>query len=261
MSIQHVAGSPNPVVTHKRRSNGDRSTTTVTVEGLYSDLDSISDFSPYIPSGATVTDSNLASNGDGTGVLTIHCLTYGSVQTGTLPVRTTWRISLESVQTDLKMHPDVVGGRGVIEMWLNTDPLKRYDENNKPQYIDAFGNAIEIESDSEADKYIKAYEKGIENYIRHFPVVEKISYYKTLPGCSMNGNSVTGGTADFSANIDKWNVPAVKLQGYGDDGWFKSGDNYTQDGGKLWCRTEQWTWTPDGSGSDVGWIYADSSDS
>ena len=259
MSIQHVAGSPNPVVTHKRRSNGDRSTTTVTVEGLYSDLDSISDFSSYIPSGATVTDSDLASNGDGTGVLTIHCLTYGSVQTGTLPVRTTWRISMESVQTDLKMHPAVVAGRDIIEMWLNTDPSKRYDDGD-PQYVDADGNAHSISSDA-ALKYINAYEKGIENYIRHFPVVEKISYYKTLPGCSMNNNSVTGGTAAFSANIDKWNVPAVKLQGYSDTGWFKSGDNYVQDGGKLWCRTEQWTWTPDGSGSGTAWIYANSSNS
>ena len=104
-----------------------------------------------------------------------------------------------------------------------------------------------------------AYEKGIETYVRHFPVIEKISYYKTLPGCSMSGNSTTSGTlSQFAGDIDKWSVPDVKLSGFENTGWFKSGDNYEQGNDRVWTRHEQWTWTPDGSSSDTGWIYRNS---
>lgn len=261
MAIAHILGETDGVTTGvSKTGGGDKDSSVVTVEGPVSVLETISDFDSFAPTGMTVETHTLEPNGDGFGRLVIRCVNYGSGDASTTPTRTTWRITMAEVQTDLKLHPKCISYRKEIELWLATDPEKRYDKSGKPQYVDSKGSPHSLGTNNGATKYVGAYEKGIETYVRHFPVLEKISYYKTLPGCSMNGNSTTSGTvSQFSSNIDKWNVPPVTLSGYADTGWFKSGDNYEQGNNLVWTRTEQWTWTPDGSGSDTGWIYSNSS--
>ena len=262
MSVSHITGSEDPVVTGESKSKSDKDGIVVTVEGPYSDLTPPSkgdENCDYLPSGFIVESATVDPAGNGFGKMTIRGIAYGSTDISTLPERTTWKISMQEVQKDLKMHPSCVGDRAIIEKWLATDPDKRYNADGDPQWVDAEETEHAI-TEGGALKYIGAYEAGIESYVVHYPVIEKLSYYKTLPGCSMSGNSTTSGTvSQFSADIDKWNVPDVKLAGYANTGWFKSGDNYEQGNDLVWTRTEQWTWTPDGSTSELKWIYQDSS--
>lgn len=259
MAIQHIIGSKTGVTTGISKTGGsNKESSIVTVEGPVSVLETITDFDSLAPAGMTVESHTLETNGDGFGKLIVRCINYGSGDVSTTPMRTTWRISMQEVQTNLKDHPHFNGeARRQILAWLATEELKRYDSNGNPQYVDGEGTAHPLTAP--ATDYVTAYEKGIETYVRHFPVLEKINYYKTLPGCTMSENSTTSGTvSQFSADIDKWNVPDVKLAGYASTGWFKSGDNYEQGNDLVWVRTQQWTWTPDGSNSDLGWIYANS---
>ena len=251
--MRRIKGNEGPYLTGKTHTKSVKESAVVEVEGILSDLRRL-DPSDYCPSGMVVENSKVAPSGGGMGKMTINCIAYGSTDISTLPERTTWKISMQEVQKDLKMHPDCVGDRAIIEKWISTDPDKRYDENGDPQYEDSNGSLTPVTAEG-AKKYIGAYEAGIESYVVHYPVVEKLSYYKTLPGCSMSGNSTTSGTVKFSANIDEFDIPAVKLQGFADTGWFKSGDDYQQRENLTWVRTEQWTWTPDGSDSDLAWIY------
>ena len=265
MSIQHIAGSSNPVTTGiARKDDGNKSSCVVTLEAPISTLETaLASIEDYVPAGMVAENSSLDPTGEGCGRLTINCISYGSGDVSTTPTRITWRIAMIEVQKDLKFHPHFDDGTGEavmqIEKWLATDPEKRYDGNGNPQYIDENGNPCQL--GNLAEDYVDAYQKGIETYVAHYPVVEKISYYKTLPGCSMSVNSTTSGTVNqFSSNIDKWDIPAVKLAGYSNTGWFKSGDNYEQGGDLVWTRTEQWTWTPEGSTSSTGWIYQSADD-
>lgn len=253
--MRKIAGQNGPYKTGSSTSKADKDSTVVIVEG---DLRQLRQQNPdaFCPAGMVVENSNINQTSGGHGKLTIRCINYGQGDVSTTPTRITWRISMAEVQTDLKRHPHFDGNdaRGQIEAWLATDIDKRYDDNDNPQYIQADGTPHPI-TDTAKD-YVTAYEKGIENYVRHFPVIEKISYYKTLPGCSMIRNSTTSGkVSKFSANIDTWDVPDVTLSGFADTGWFKSGDDYQQGNDLVWTRTEQWTWTPDGSDSETGWIY------
>lgn len=259
MAIEYVTGSTDPVTTGiVRTGGGDKDASTVTVEGTVSLLESITDFASLAPAGMTVENHTLETNGDGSGRLVIRCVNYGSGEVSTTPTRTTWRIMMSEVQTKLQSHPHFTNAdRMQIAKWLATDEILRYDDDGDPQYVDSEGNEHKL-SETAAD-FCVAYEKGIETYVRHFPVIEKISYHKTLPGCSMIGNSTTSGTTRFSGNIDTWDVPDVTLSGFANTGWFKSGDNYEQGNDLVWTRHEQWTWTPDGSSSDTGWIYGESS--
>ena len=257
MAIEHILGPTSGVITGISKTGGsNKDSSVVTVEGPVSVLETITDFGSLAPDGMTVEDHTLEPNGDGFGKLIVRCVNYGRGDVSTIPTRVTWKISMAEVQTDLKSHPHFDGeARRQIRAWLATEESKRYDSNGNPQYVDGEGQAHPLTAS--ATDYVTAYEKGIENYVRHFPVIEKISYYKTLPGCSMNNNSTTSGTVSkFSANIDTWNVPDVKLSGFKDTGWFKSGDDYQQGNDLVWTRTEQWTWTPDGSDSETGWIYS-----
>lgn len=253
-----IKGSKGPYVTGKTTTKADKESTVVEVEGELATLRRLNP-DTVCPAGMTVENSTVSPTAGGHGKLTVRCVDYGTGDVSTTPTRITWRISMAEVTTDLRRHPHFdADALKEIDAWLATDPGKRYSEQGKPQYVDAEGTAHELTAP--ATDYVTAYEKGIENYVRHFPVIEKISYYKTLPGCSMTKNSTTGGTvSQFSANIDKWDVPAVKLAGYANTGWFKSGDDYTQGNDLVWVRTEQWTWTPEGSDSSTGWIYASSS--
>lgn len=262
MAIAHVIGSTTGVTTGISKTGGsDKDSSVVTVEGPVSVLETISDFDSLAPTGMTVENHTLEPNGDGFGRLIVRCVNYGSGDVSTTPTRTTWRITMSEVQTKLQSHPHFDSenneARRQIAKWLATDETKRYDDQGAPQYVDSEGTAHPLTSP--ATDFCTAYEKGIETYVRHLPVIEKISYYKRLPDVSMIGNSTTTGTvSQFAGDIDKWNVPGVKLSGYANTGWFKSGDNYEQGKDLIWTRTEQWTWTPDGSGSDTGWIYANS---
>ena len=256
--MRKIAGQNGPYVTGKSTSKSDKEATVVKVEG---DLVSLRALDPdaFCPAGMVVENSNVDPTSGGHGRLTIRCINYGQGDVSTTPTRVTWRISMAEVQTDLKRHPHFEGNdaRGQIEAWLATDIDKRYDDNDNPQYVQADGTPHPLTAP--ATDYVTAYEKGIENYVRHFPVIEKISYYKTLPGCSMIRNSTTSGkVSKFSANIDTWDVPDVTLSGFANTGWFKSGDDYQQGNDLVWTRTEQWTWTPDGSNSETGWIYKSS---
>ena len=256
--MRKIAGQNGPYKTGSSTSKADKDSTVVTVEG---ELWQLRQQNPdaFCPAGMVVENSNIDPTSGGHGKLTVRCINYGQGDVSTTPTRVPWRISMAEVQTDLKRHPHFEGNdaRKQIEAWLATDLDKRYDDNDNPQYVQADGTPHPLTAP--ATDYVTAYKKGIENYVRHFPVIEKISYYKTLPGCSMINNSTTSGTvSQFSANIDKWDVPSVKLSGFENTGWFKSGDDYQQGNDLVWTRTEQWTWTPDGSDSETGWIYQSS---
>ena len=95
---------------------------------------------------------------------------------------------------------------------------------------------------------------GIRTYNRYYPVIDKQSTYRRVPGLSMNGASVSGGKAKFSEDIGTFSPPDIQLDGYAQTGFFKSGDEFRQSG-KTFTRSEQWTWTPDGSDSEYAWIY------
>ena len=260
MAIEHIIGSDDGVTTGiSRTGGGDKDSSIVTVEGPVSVLEGITDFDSLVPTGMNVETHTIEPTGDGFGRLVIRCVNYGSSDASTTPTRTTWRITMAETQMKLQNHDHFDDeARRQIAMWLATEEIKRYDGQGNPQYVDSEGEAHPLTAP--ATDFCSAYEKGIETYVRHFPVVEKISFYKRLPGVSMSGSSTTSGNlSQFSSNIDKWNAPALTLSGYANTGWFKSGDNYEQGNDRIWTRTEQWTWTPDGSSSNTGWIYASSS--
>lgn len=258
MAIEHVTGSTDGVTTGiSRTGGGDKDSAIVTVEGPVSVLEGITDFAALAPSGMTVESHTIEPNGDGFGKLVIRCVNYGAADVTTIPTRTTWRITMAEVQTPLIQHPhfDDLEVRSQIKMWLATDEAQRAWDGQSFKYMDAGGNLTEID-DEDVEDFCTAWTKGIESYTRHFPVIEKVSFYQRLPGVSMSGNSTTSGTvSQFAEDIDTWDVPALTLSGYASTGWFKSGDNYDQDQNRIWTRTEQWTWTPDGSDSPTGWIY------
>lgn len=253
--MKHIAGSKGPYLTGRTVNKSDKSSTVLYVEGPISTLMSLNP-DDLCPGGLTVESTTLSETGGGMGKLTINCIEYGDVNITTIPTRTTWRITMGEVQKDLMCHPNCVGDRSTIEKWLATELGKRYDKNNNPQWIDSEGTAHSISYESDAGRYIKAYEKGIETYNLYFPIIEKISIYKRLPGVSMNKNSTNSGlVSKFSSNLGTWNVPDLRIPGFSNAGWFKSGDNYEQGNDLVWTRTEQWTWTPD-NGNDINWIYA-----
>ena len=259
MAVELVTGSPDPVVTGESTVHGDQPTKVITVEGPMSLLDAVTDVSGFVPDGYEYDTHRVIPTADGFGKIEITCKDFGDSSYGSTPERTTWKIQMASVQKDLKYHPTCVDSRLEIELWLATDPAKRFNDSDQPQYIDDQGTPQPISAPG-ATKYIKAYMAGIETYNDYYPVIQKISYYKRLPGVGMSGKSVTTGkVTQFSTNIGKWNTPGVTLNGFADTGWFKSGDNYEQDNSQKWTRTEEWTWTPNGSDDDdFNWIYQNS---
>ena len=255
MSIRLVTGKSGAVKTGDSRSKGDQNVRIVTVEGPYAEIEDIN-LDQYVPLNCNLVNSHLDDDGNGFGKWTLTCESNEKEYAGSTPYRVSWKIDMVEVQKDLKTHPSVVNDRVNIERWLATEDGKRIDDNGDPQWVDDNGTAHKISENTGAWKYGDAYMRGIESYVVHYPVVEKISYHKSIPGCLTYNGTVTGGTAEFSRDIDKWSSPDITLDGYDKDGWLKSGDSYQQDGGKSWMRTEQWTWTPDGSSSPTGWIYS-----
>lgn len=269
-------GTPKGVQTGIGVTNADESTMKIIIEGPIAMLQSIqpaqgavySSAFPYIPNdGSYVQTSVLASDGRGGGTLTITCVNPGgdSAQTPAAPTKITYRLTMAEEQTDLIAHPTITETPSVLAMcvkWLATDDAKKMDASGNYQYDDSGNGTSFVEiTDETAIAFCKAWMHGIKTFNRYFPVVEKISTYKRVPGLTLNGATITGGTVtttNFGGDIGKWDSPSITLSGFASTGFFKSKYDWTQNAKSSWTLTEQWVWTPDGSNSDYGWIYESS---
>lgn len=264
MAIEHILGEDKGVETGASTvRNDDGNSSVVYVEGPLSVLEGISDLSAFVPDNMELIGSRIDPTDPGFGRISITCKDIGDGSAASFgSIHTTWRIDMVEEQTPLQQHPDIPEeDRIEIYRWLATDTMKRFGENGDAQWVDENGTATPV-AQPFALKFVACHLRGIETFLRHFPVIQKISTYKRLPGATMNKTSTTGGTASQVtpwSTIDKFNVPDLKLQGYANEGWFKSGDNYVQDQSQKWTRTEEWTWTPDYNDTDIKWIYQRSS--
>lgn len=268
-----ATGTPKGVQTGLGKRRGDTDSLVITIEGPQATMESLvpaqgathADFA-YIPTGCYVQNASLSSDGRGKGTITINCVDPGadSEQTPTTPTKITYRLTMAEEQTDLIAHPVITANATVVRdclAWLATDDSKKVDENGGYQYIESDGTSYTPITDATAIKFCDAWMHGIKTFNRYFPVVEKISTYKRVPGLSLTGATITGGTvstANFGGNIGTWNVPAITLAGFASTGFFKSKYDWTQNAKSSWTLTEQWVWTPDGSASQYGWIYQSS---
>ncbi len=250
-------GESGALETGKRKTKSDKDAVTVVLEGLYADLDGLSGSAVegYCPSGYTVAETSLAPTGDGFGELLVTCVKYDAGDaSGFAPVRTTFRIKMAEVQYDLEDHPYLKGTyRNICLKWLATDEAVRVDGNDF-YFLNADGEPQQI-ADERAILFCKAYMAGIKTFTRYYPVVEKISIWKNPPGLLRNGLSFTGGSPKFSQNLGRWNDPPISLNGFGSGHWFKSDDSWEENENKTWTETEQWTYTPETSSGEHGWIY------
>lgn len=268
-----ATGTPKGVQTGLGKRRGDTDAIVVTIEGPLAALEDLvpaqgathADFA-YIPTGCYAQNASLASDGRGKGTITINCVDPGSdsAQTPTTPTKVTYRLTMAEEQTDLIAHPVITESTTVVRIchaWLATDDSKKVDENGDYQYVETDGTTYTQITDETAIKFCDAWMHGIKTFNRYFPVVEKISTYKRVPGLSLTGATITGGTvsaANFGGNTGTWNAPAITLSGFPSTGFFKSKYDWTQNAKSSWTLTEQWVWTPDGSDSGYGWIYDNS---
>lgn len=258
MSVIHVTGSTGAVVTNHSKVDGEKQTCVVTLEGPFDVIDDITLASAksHVPSGYTIDRIRREGDGHGFARMMLDCTNYGDTNVNA-PDFITFKVDMEEVQIALQHHKQFTDAeRKDIVRWLATDPSRRFDANGGAQWLDENDAPHAIAAGGNVEKFVKAYLKGIEAYNIYCPVIEKISKWKRLPGATMNENSTTGGTvSQFSSSLGTWNTPGITLSGFASTGYFKSGDHWAQGNNKVWTRTEQWTWTPDGSDSDVGWIY------
>ena len=277
MKAEWVAGDKNPFVSTRTFERSNKDGQTVEVVGLYSDLkDKIpaygqtSDECEYIANGMVVQSASLRPNGDGMGTLTIVCASYGvdnGINTDT--ESETWTVEMQEVQQDLQCHPYIIAedaARQQVIAWLATEEKYRIElktVKDKKTVIYKYAptdwngdvGALKDVENARAKAFCDAYMDGIRTFNRYMPVVERTSVYRRLPGGTVNGAKVTGGTALFSDKIGKFDDPALGLQGYktGQEGkWFKSRDSYRQNADSTWTRVEQWTWSP---GNRHKWVY------
>ena len=268
-----ASGTPKGVQTGLGKRRGEIDAIIVTIEGPQEAMESLvpaqgathDDFS-YIPKGCYVQNATLASDGRGKGTITINCVDPGSdsVQVPTTPTKITYRITMTEEQTDLIAHPVITASATAVRIclaWLATDDSKKVDEKGNYQYVETDGTTYTSITDDIAIKFCDAWMHGIKTFNRYFPVVEKISTYKRVPGLSLTGAKITGGTVNFGGHIGTWNAPAITLSGFPSTGFFKSKYDWTQNAKSSWTLTEQWVWTPDGSDSKYGWIYTSSNKS
>lgn len=261
MAIEKILGEEDAVETGAstvRSDDGDSSV--IYVEGPLSVLEGLSELSAFVPDGMELVGSRIDPTDSGFGRMSITCKDIGDGSASSFgATHTTWRIDFLERQLPLQQHPDIPQeDRIEIYKWLATDTLKRFNpDNNDPQWVDESGTATPL-AQPYAIKFANCYLRGIETFISHVPVVQKISTYKRLPGATMNKTSTTGGTANQItpwSTLDTFNTPGLTLNGYDDDGWFKSDDGYVQGQDQKWTRTEEWTWTPDYDDEDISWIY------
>lgn len=257
MSMEYVTGARGAIETGIQHENGDKDALLVFVEGPYSVVKSVNPAN-HVPDGYTLETSRTISTGDGGAKMTIRCVNYGEDTASTAPFKTTWKILMAEVTKKLENHPEVVGDRGIILKWLDTPAAERMDREGNWQYKDAEGGHVTIEEEG-ALKFIAAYNKGIETYVEYYPIIQKITYWKRLPGGSMNGRSTTGGNVSKFSVVGMWDAPELILNGYPNTNFLKSGDEWQENANEVWQRTEEWTFTPD-KDEDTEWIYADSFD-
>jgi hypothetical protein len=214
---------------------------------------------PWVPDGFFVNTATLSiSQGEAT--ITITCIAPGTdtQQSPLAPVTIQYQILMSEVQMDLVTHPDITANANALDeclKWLATDESQRFDGTDY-YWVDAEGTKQPVNQE-EAIRFCAAWMHGIHTYNVYYPIIEKQSTYTRVPGLSLSGMNVTGGTAKFSPDIGKFSPPDISLQGYASTGWYKSGDDY-RSAGRVFTRSEQWTWTPDGSDSAYAWIYGGS---
>lgn len=262
--MTHIAGSSNPVVTGETIRKTSKDGCVVTVNGVNASLRTLQPAPGTGHAGCSVIpEGYLCESSEVSGDrLTINCMAIGedSEQNPAAPFRVTYQVDMVATEYELKDHPSLVPGKSEILAWLATEDAKRYDGQNF-KYADADGE-LQTVSNQFAEKFCKAYVAGITRFTRYFPVIRKISYYRRVPGLTMDGISVTGGSPAFSGAIGTWNHDhGLALDGFAESGWFKSGDSWQQGTDNIWTRNEEWTWAPDGSDSDHSWIYENSNDS
>ena len=219
----------------------------------------------WVPENYFVSSARLSSS-DGEGTITLECISPGadSQQAPIAPSLIQYQVLMSEVQTDLIAHPDITQNQSTLELclkWLATEETRRIDDQGDYCWEDVDGSRQKIVGQA-AVRFCDAWMHGIKTYNRYFPIIEKQSIYTRIPGLTLGGTqnsnplSVTGGTATFSSfsQIGTFSAPDISLTGYPNTGWFKSGDDY-RSSGKAFTRSEQWTWTPDGSDSEYAWIY------
>lgn len=257
----HKHGESNPVITTVTRTIDDRVVHVVTVEGLHSDLKNAlpTDFidANDHPSWA-VKNSTLSGDTYGMGKLVINCVEFDD-GTDISPVRSTVSVTMTETQYDLIDHPAFTKEvRAEIARWLATDESDRVTTDSSGD-LDFYARdkdlALQQINYQGTLKFCRAYLAGIKTFVRYFPVVEMKSVYQNPPGMSRSGRSFASGSPTFSDNIGEYDEPPVTLNGYPSTNWFKSGDSWTQNADTTWSRTQQWTYTPEGSDGEHAWIY------
>ena len=224
------------------------------------DMETLAGASGQTPSIAAVVTSDYAVEssrldpaGGGMGKLTIVAVRTPTAAETSAAVRSTLRIGMEEVQYDLEDHPYLAGARATILKWLATDETVR--EANGNYYWQSPDGAKHAIADATALKFIAAYMAGIRHFVRYYPVVDRISTWRAPPGMTQAGRSFTGGTPLFSAGLGGYDDPPATLSGYPAGNWFKSGDNWEENGNGTWTRREQWTYTPEAKTGTHGWTY------
>lgn len=254
-------GQVGPVETGTTATTGDKDAKVVVIEGLYEDLEGLvasEELASFVPEKYVCESKSLTPAENGLGRLSLNCIRYDDyLAEGLSPVRTTFRIDMQEVQYDLEDHPSLKGVRNIVLKWLATDEGIR--SSGDKFYYDDDGSKKAIADDS-AIAFCKSYNAGIKTFNRYFPVIDKISIWKNPPGLVQNGRSFTGGKPEFSAGIGTFDEPPLELTGFGDKNWFKSKDSWSQNENRSWTRTEQWTYTPEGSEGEHAWIYKGISD-
>lgn len=260
------AGASGAQVTGSRYEVADKRAVTVTLEGTFAELGALTDAAAaaFLPAGYSMERRTLTPDGAGMGRLEVYGVTYdgdGTSQDGA-PVRTTFRIDMEEVTYDLIDHPAVCADpadRAACERWLAADPASRSDGEGGWQYPGDDGEPVAIESEA-AQRFCAAWMAGIRQFVRYYPVVEKVSVWRNPPGMNRSGRSFTGGSPRFSDAVGTFDTPPLSLGGYPSTNWFKSRDSWTERGDRTWQREERWTYTPDGSGGAHAWIYGGGGD-
>lgn len=264
MAMQLKAGTSGALTVGVRYGTSSRETATITIEGPAASVKAArpaygSDASSIVTelSGYIVEHADYSPDGRGGATLTVSCQSTTAGTSGqTLgPTKSTLRIEMAEVQLDLQQHPSLADVRGIIAQWLASDPGVQYSGSTGYSYSEADGSPVEISSDSAAHKFCAAYAAGIRTFNRYYPVVSRIAIYATLDGATRSGQNITGGTPTFSQGIGTWDNPPVTLSGYPAGYWFKSHDAWEQQQDQNFVRTEQWTYTPEGSSGPHGWIY------
>ena len=191
--------------------------------------------------GGTVVNATLALEEDGVmGTLTVTC-TDGSnsmIEDGANPLFEQIDIDFSEVTQPIEFHPDFLelvqasAEDETMQAWLKfkASPLSVRLEN---KYLDDPDDPDSGETDLPGTiaRWADLYNRGIETYITHLPVVTRIREYKAAP---------LGVGEDLDT---KENPPASCVRapdGYCE--WLKTGDKatYTSTTGR-WTRTEVWT--------------------